>query len=208
MIWGKRHDIVLVLRTSWVSAGAMILTFPATTQLPLQQAIVIGAVLSLLLYCAQAARQAELVALERSADGRWSTARLPERLDPGEITVLDYAGSSFFAELPRIEAHLPSASGAQGSVLILVVRALPDVPSSAVLRFLDRYAASLADRGGRLILAGVQPSLARLLERSGLAARLGEGGIVPAEPELFAPLDRAVATARAWIARRTAPREK
>ncbi|GAA1935041.1 SulP family inorganic anion transporter [Streptomyces durmitorensis] len=201
LIWGKRHDILLVLRTSWMSAGAMILTFLATTQLPLQQAILIGAVLSLLLYCAQAARQGKLVRLEQRGDGRWAVGERPPpaSLAPGEITVLDYAGSSFFAELPRIEGELPSVEGARGSVLILVVRALPDVPSSAVLKLLDRYAATLAEQGGRLVLVGVQPPLVRLLEKSGLAERLGDGGIVPAEPELFAPLDKAIAAARAAV---------
>ncbi|MFJ4713894.1 SulP family inorganic anion transporter [Streptomyces sp. NPDC088785] len=198
LIRGRRHDVALVLRTSWMSAAAMILTFLATTQLPLQQAIVIGAVLSLLLYCVRAARQARLVALVRAGDGRWSTAPPPTRLTPGGITVLDYAGSSFFAELPRIEAQLPTPDAARGSVVILVVRALPDVPSSAVLTLLDRYAASLAARGGRLIIAGAQPSLVRLLRASGLAGRLGEGGVVPARAEIFAPLDTALATARAW----------
>ncbi|WP_342455103.1 SulP family inorganic anion transporter [Streptomyces aureus] len=41
----------------------MVLTFLATTQLPLQQAIVLGAVISLLPYCVQAARQARFLAL-------------------------------------------------------------------------------------------------------------------------------------------------
>ncbi|WP_411077625.1 SulP family inorganic anion transporter [Streptomyces sp. cmx-10-25] len=205
LIWGKRHDIQLVFRTSWMSAGAMVLTFLATTQLPLQQAIVLGAVLSLLLYCAQAARQAELVALRRTPDGptgsgHWETAAAPATLAPGSVTVLDYAGSSFFAELPRIENRLPATDGARGAVLILVVRALPDVPSSAMLKLLDRYAKHLADQGGRLILCGVQPPLVRLLERSGIAARLGEDGIVPARPELFAPLETAVTRAGTWIA--------
>ncbi|MER5965698.1 SulP family inorganic anion transporter [Streptomyces sp. NPDC002057] len=206
LIWGKRHDILLVFRTSWLSAGAMVLTFLATTQLPLQRAIVLGAVLSLLLYCAQAARQAKLVALRRTPDrptgpGHWETAEPPAALTPGGITVLDYAGSSFFAELPRIESGLPATDGARGAVLILVVRALPDVPSSAMLGLLDRYAARLSDQGGRLVLCGVQPPLLRLLERSGVAARLGEGGIVPATPQLFGALDTALAEAR----RRTAP---
>ncbi|MFI9056606.1 SulP family inorganic anion transporter [Streptomyces anulatus] len=80
LIWGKRHGIALVLRTSWMSAGAMAVTFLATTQLPLQQAIALGAVLSLLLYCAQTARQARLVALVPKGDGRWETAqRLADR---------------------------------------------------------------------------------------------------------------------------------
>ncbi|MEI5032061.1 SulP family inorganic anion transporter [Streptomyces sp. S1A(2023)] len=175
LIWGKRHDILLVLRTSPLSSAAMILTFLATTQLPLQRAIVLGAVLSLLLYCVQAARQTRLVALWQAPDGRWHTADPPERLAPGEVTVLDYAGTSFFAELPRIEDQLPRPDGPRTAVLVLVVRTLPDVPSSAVLKLLDRYAESLAEQGARLVLCGVQPPLMRLLERSGIAARLGEG---------------------------------
>ncbi|MER5440165.1 SulP family inorganic anion transporter [Streptomyces sp. NPDC002790] len=204
LIWGKRRDIRLVLRTSPLSSVAMILTFLATTQLPLQQAIVIGAVLSLLLYCAQAARQAKLVALRRQADGHWATAEPPQRLPAGEVTVLDYAGTSFFAELPRIESQLPDMTGARGAVLILVVRTLPDVPSSAVIKLLDRYATKLADAGGRLVLAGVQPSLLRILQASGLYERLGERGVVPAGPELFGPLETAVEDSRAWIADRSA----
>ncbi|MFD7292420.1 SulP family inorganic anion transporter [Streptomyces sp. NPDC059897] len=199
LIWGKRRDIALVLRTSWMSSAAMILTFLATTQLPLQQAIVIGAVLSLLLYCAQAARQAKLIALTRTPDGTWHTATPPKRLPAGEVTVLDYAGTSFFAELPRIEGELPSPDGARDAVLVLVVRTLPDVPSSAVIKLLDRYARSLDKAGGRLILAGAQPSLVRVLKSTGLSDRLG---IVPAAPELLGPLATAEAQGREWIAGR------
>ncbi|MEU2250772.1 SulP family inorganic anion transporter [Streptomyces sp. NPDC019224] len=205
LIWGKRHDVLLVLRTSWMSSAAMILTFLATTQLPLQQAIVLGAVLSLLLYCAQAARQARLVALRRTPDrpsgpGHWETTEPPAVLAPGSVTVLEYAGSSFFAELPRIEHLLPATDGARGAVLVLTLRALPDVPSSAMLKLLDRYAARLAGEGGRLVLCGVQPAFVRLLERSGLGRRLGEDGIVPATTAVFGALDTAYARARHWAA--------
>ncbi|MFZ3573170.1 SulP family inorganic anion transporter [Streptomyces sp. BH097] len=196
LIWGKRRDIALVLRTSRMSSAAMILTFLATTQLPLQQAIVIGAVLSLLLYCAQAARQARLIALTRGPDGTWHTGTPPKRLPAGEVTVLDYAGTSFFAELPHIENELPSPDGARDAVLVLVVRTLPDVPSSAVIKLLDRYARSLDKAGARLILAGARPSLVRVLKSTGLSERLG---IVPAAPELLGPLAAAEAEAREWI---------
>ncbi|MFD3814277.1 SulP family inorganic anion transporter [Streptomyces rubiginosohelvolus] len=202
LVWGKRRDIRLVLRTSRMSSAAMVLTFLATTQLPLQQAIVLGAVLSLLLFCAQAARQAEVVALDRGEDRTWRTADPPRRLQPGDVTVLDYAGVSFFAELPRIEAQLPDPAGARDAVLVLVVRTVPDVPSSAVIKLLDRYARTLADAGGRLVLAGARPPLVRALEASGLSERLGEGGVVPARPELFGSLGTAVADGHAWIASR------
>ncbi|MEO3974958.1 SulP family inorganic anion transporter [Streptomyces sp. CAU 1734] len=204
LLWGKRADISLVLHTSVLSTAAMAVTFAVTTQLPLQQAIVIGAVLSLLLYCVQAARRTGLVALSRDRRGDWATTGTPAVLPPGQVTVLNYEGSSLFAELPRLEAALPRVEGARDAVLILVVRAAPDVPSSAILKRLRHYAASLRAQGGRLVLAGVQPSFAALLERTGITEQLGDGGIVPAEPALLAPLDRADAEARAWIAARTA----
>ncbi|MEU5399794.1 SulP family inorganic anion transporter [Streptomyces sp. NPDC005963] len=202
LIWGRRHDVRLVLRTSRLSSAAMVLTFLATTQLPLQQAIVLGAVLSLLLYCVQVARQAKLVALNRTESGGWRVDAPPRHLAPDTVTVVDYAGSSFFAELPRIESRLPSPDGARRAVLVLVVRALPDVPSSTLVGFLARYAHRISAAGGRLVLAGVQPPLARILEDSGLGEQLGEGGVVPAEPELFAPVEKAVADGRRWIAAR------
>ncbi|MFE5393589.1 SulP family inorganic anion transporter [Streptomyces sp. NPDC056568] len=203
LIWGKRHDIILVLRTSWMSAGAMILTFLATTQLPLQQAIILGAVLSLLLYCAQAARRARLVALTRDPEsGDWHTGRPPESLPPGRVTVLYYDGVSFFAEMNRIEAMLPRPDEAHGAVLILVMRGVPDVPSSSVVKVLRRYIHSLNAHGDRLILAGAEPGLVRLLTATGLDRDLGPGGIIPAEGAILAPLKRAVTEGESWIAQR------
>ncbi|MET9539396.1 SulP family inorganic anion transporter [Streptomyces sp. NPDC006553] len=202
LIWGKRHDILLVLRTSRLSSAAMIVTFLATTQLPLQQAIVLGAGLSLLLYCVQAARRARLVALVPDDRGRWHPAGVPASLPPGEVTVLYYDGVGFFAELPGIETSLPPTDDARGAVLILVMRGVPDVPSSTMAKVLRRHARDLRLSSGRLILAGVEPGLARVLEAAGLDRDLGPDGIVPAGGSLFDPLDHAVATARAWVASR------
>ncbi|WP_079039535.1 SulP family inorganic anion transporter [Streptomyces sp. Root431] len=195
LIWGKRHDILLVLRTSRLSSAAMVLTFLATTQIPLQQAIVLGAVLSLLLYCAQAARRARLVALVRDEDGDWHPTEPPKRLTAGETTVLYYDGIGFFAELPHIEETLPRTDDAQGAVLVLVMRGVPDVPSSTVVKLLRRYVAELRRNGGRLVIAGAEPGLVRTLKATGLERDLGPGGIIPAEGTLLAPLDRALAEA-------------
>ncbi|WP_327074602.1 SulP family inorganic anion transporter [Kitasatospora purpeofusca] len=204
LIWGKRADIALVLHTSALSTAAMAVTFAATTQLPLQQAIVIGAVLSLLLYCVQAARQSGLATLERDHEGAWATTGDPPPavLPPGRVTVLVYGGTSLFAELPRLETQLPRVDGARAAVLILVMRTAPDVPSSAMLKLIRRYANSLHAQGGRLVLAGVQPALATLLARTGITAQLGDNAVVPTEPALLAPLDRAAEQAREWIATR------
>ncbi|MFF7442719.1 SulP family inorganic anion transporter [Streptomyces sp. NPDC008122] len=206
LIWGKRRDILLVLRTSKLSSAAMIATFLATTQLPLQRAIVIGAVLSLLLYCAQAARRARFTALVRDdATGQWSTAPFPEQLPPGEVTVLDYEGSSLFAELPTLRTHLPDPKGARDAVLVLAIRTAPDIPSSAILKALRRYTDTLHAEGGHLVLAGVHSEQLALLHRTGVADHLDADAVVPAEGPLLAPLDRAHAESVAWIAERRSP---
>ncbi|WP_308014488.1 SulP family inorganic anion transporter [Nocardia coffeae] len=199
LIVGKAGDIMLVLRTSRLSALAMVVTFAATTQLPLQQAIVLGAILSLLLYCVQISRQAELVALVRDSDERWRTGEVPAILPPGQVTVVEYGGASFFAELSRLEGKLPEVSQARGAVLVLVMRVVPEVPSSALIKQFHRYATRLEKAGGRLILAGVRPGLAHVLDRTGLSAQLGEGGVVPADEHVFGAVDRAVTDAQEWI---------
>lgn len=205
LLWARLGDLVLVARTSRLSLLALFVTFLATTQLPLQHAVGLGAGLSLLLYCVQSARQTELAELVRDDSGGWVTAPVPATLPPGEVTVINYSGVSFFAELPELEAALPAVAGAERSVLILVLRTLPEIPSSAIIKAFSRYADELEAAGGRLILAGVRPGLATVLQRTGIASQLGPGGIVLAEPRIFGPVERATATGREWIASHEAP---
>ena len=58
LVAGRWADIKLVLRTAPLSAVAMLITFAATTQLPLHTAILVGAITSLVLYCVKAAQSA------------------------------------------------------------------------------------------------------------------------------------------------------
>ncbi|MHA7134315.1 SulP family inorganic anion transporter [Oerskovia turbata] len=199
LVWGKRREILLVLRTSPLSSLAMIFTFAATTALPLQQAIVLGAVLSLLLYCVQAARQSRLALLTRAPGGRWRTSpKTPARLTSHEVTVLEFSGTSFFASLPRIEAQFPDGSGAERAVLVLILRTLPDIPSSAVLELFHRTARRLDQQGNKLVLGGVTPAMRDLLERTGTIDELGADAVFDASVEIMAGLEEAVEAAERW----------
>ncbi|MFF0814866.1 SulP family inorganic anion transporter [Rhodococcus sp. NPDC003318] len=202
LVTGRWPDILLVFRTAPWSAVAMVLTFLATTQLPLQNAILIGAVLSLLLYCVQAARYAKLVALEPAERGRWRTVALPAECPSGRITVLHYEGVGLFAEVPRIDESWPTIRNTHGGVVILSVRTLPDVPSATVVRALTRHATTLKSNGSLLVIAGVTPTLTRILERSGLTDVVGRENVVESTDEILGALDTAVTRARAWLADR------
>ncbi len=116
------------------------------------------------------------------------------------MTVLHYAGVGLFAEVARIDEEWPRADGTHNAVVVLSIRALPDVPSSVAIKALRRWAGQLKANNGRLIVSGVTPAAARILQRGGLDDILGEDGLVPAADKLFGPLETAVARGRAWIA--------
>jgi len=101
LVIGRWADIKLVLRAAPWSAVAMIVTFLATTQLPLHTAILIGAITSLVLYCVKASGSAKLMGL-KPVDGGWERADVPATCPSDEVTVLHYAGIGLFAAIPAV----------------------------------------------------------------------------------------------------------
>jgi SulP family sulfate permease len=202
LIHGRWADVLLVLRTAPLSAVAMVITFVATTELPLHQAILIGAITSLVLYCVKASQSARLVALTPTGDGDWEIGPVPESCPSNEVTVLHYAGVGLFAEVPRIDEEWPKVTDSVNAVVVLSMRALPDVPSSKVIRALRKWATDLEAHGGRMLIAGVSPAAEKVLARGGIDDLLGADGIVPATSRVFGALDEALDRGRRWIAER------
>ncbi|TCI97626.1 SulP family inorganic anion transporter [Aeromicrobium sp. IC_218] len=206
LIIGRLGDIRLVARTGPLPTVAMIATFVATTQLPLQDAILLGAGLSLLLFCVNAQRRARIRALERDARGRWRTTDVPPRVEPGTVTVLHYEGVSMFAEVARLDEEWPALAEAREAVVIFHVRTLPDVPSSTIIKALAQRAHQLTDHGSRLMVVGLDPTLMKVFDRTGLSSILGSENVVMRTPTFFEALDHAYDDALAWT-RGQRPRE-
>jgi SulP family sulfate permease len=199
LVAGRWADIKLVLRTAPLSAVAMLITFAATTELPLHTAILIGAITSLVLYCVKAAQSAQLIAM-RPVDGGWERVPVPEQAPSNEVTVLHYAGVGLFAEVPRIDEEWPKVADSRNAVVVLSMAALPDVPSSKVINALKKWANDLERNGGRLIIAGVSPKAEAVLKRGGIGDLIGSDSIVPATPRVFGAVEDAVGRGRQWIA--------
>ena len=148
LVVGRLPDIKLVLRVAPISAIAMLITFAATTQLPLHTAILIGVITSLVLYCVKATQSAQLMALEQADDGDFRIVPVPEECPSNDVTVLHYAGVGLFAEVARIDEEWPKVEGSTNAVVVLSLRALPDVPSSVAIKALRRWAAQLEPMAG------------------------------------------------------------
>ena len=198
LVIGRWADIKLVLRAAPWSAVAMIVTFLATTQLPLHTAILIGAITSLVLYCVKASQSAQLISLVPS-DGGWVVRPVPDAVESNAVTVLEYSGVGLFAEVPRIDEEWPRVSDSHNAVVVLGIRTLPDVPSSKVLKAMRKWAEQLKANGGRLIVAGVSPSTAKVLKEGGLTEVLGEDGVVPATDRVFGSTELALSRGQQWI---------
>jgi sulfate permease, SulP family len=200
LVVGRWADITLVLRTAPLSAVAMLITFAATTQLPLHTAILIGAITSLVLYCAKASQSASLVALKPVGDNKWQRAELPDVVADNDVTVLHYAGVGLFAEVPRIDELWPKVKDTDNAVVVLSLASLPDVPSSKVIKALTKWGRDLQANGGKLLIAGVSPAAHEILDKGGIGELVGSDGIVDATETIFDGLAEAVQRGRDWIA--------
>ena len=143
-------------------------------------------------------------ALTRQDDGHWRIVEVPQELPSRAVTVLDYEGVGFFAELSRLQEAWPDQQHAEHAVVIVHVRALPDVPSSTLLKAVERRRASLEQQGCLLMIAGLHPALLAEFRRSGIADRLGEQNLLVQTPVFFEALDTAWERAGAWLSRQSA----
>lgn len=196
LIVGRLADIRMVLRTSWLSSAAMVVTFAATTQLPLQQAIFLGAALSIVLFTAQVARRGRIVELVRTDDGDLRVADAPAVLPSGRTTVLHYVGTGFFAEVNRLEEEWPHTAGTHDAGLVVSLRGSAGIPSTTFLKSLDRLVDRWHANGVEVVLAGVPDDLLRRMDAGGVSERLrgaivdDSGGILASVREAYDMAER------------------
>ena len=195
LLAGRFRDIVLVLRTSWLSSAAMVVTFLATTELPLQQAIFLGAGLSILLYAVSAAGRGQLVELVPSGDGGWRITDPPSTIASDRTTVLHYVGGGFFAEVNRLEEEWPDAGAASHAAVVLSMREADGIPSATFLKALERACLRLRERDVHLVLCGVSPEFRDLLRRTGTLEVLGPDHVVVRSDRLLGSVETAYAIA-------------
>lgn len=192
------HAIQTVWQTNTVSRTIMIITFVSTLVIPLQFAVLLGVVISILLFVFQQSNTLRLVEWDVHESG-WPVEKpAPNQLRPHAVTVLFIYGNLFYAAADVFEKSLPSAEGTQRPVVILILRGYEDI-GATVIGTLHRYTQSLQAHDGRLILAGVSPTLQYQLERTGLLDFIGRENIFPATETIGESGNTALWAARAWL---------
>ena len=146
----------------------MFATMLATVALDLTQAIVVGIVLSLLLFISQVSRLSVVptqVAWERMKEAGHS---FNERVDG--ITVVYITGPLFFGASSQLVEAIERMP--QCPALIFSMRGVPLIDASG-LHAIEHIWQLQVKHGGLLYLTGLQPTVQSYIERAGLSNEMG-----------------------------------
>jgi len=190
------------IRTVWqtgtIPRVVMVTTFLGTLIMPLQFAVYLGVVLSVLLFVFQQANRIRLVELVPGEGGFPIERPAPRQLPGGQVTILYPYGSLFYAAARTFEENLPVADQAHRAAVVFVFRGYDEF-GSTMISVLERYTSTVQKNGGRILLAGIGPDVLAQFERTGIVALVGRESIFPAQIQWGIAANQAVEAARSWL---------
>lgn len=176
----------------------MVFTFLATLFLQIQYAVLMGVILSILIYLYRSSTDIRLVELIPEEDGAILEREAPTNLRENDVTILRIYGSLHFSGAAMLEETLPPAQDSNRAVVILQLRGLDNV-GSTFIRVVERYAQLLLANGGKLYLTGVHPHVFKQLELTETTDTILEEDIYLEEEMLGSSTRKAIHSARTWL---------
>ena len=194
----KPADVKAVWRTGATNATVMTVTFALTMLIPLQNAVLAGVGISVILFVIGQSNSI-VVRRWRIEDGSMKEEDAPTVLPAGEAVVLQPYGTLFFAIAPKFEEALPEvADSSSGSVVLIRLRGKSDL-GTTFMEVLARYAKRLEKVGSKLMLISADDRVIEQLRVTGVTAIVGERNIYPADEWLGGTVKKAHADALKWI---------
>lgn len=181
-----------VLRASTGDRLAFAATVLGTWTLPLDQAILLGVGISIVLFLR---RVRHLVVREMVVDphGHLREAN-PEGCTnrSSVITVLHIEGNLFFGAASELQRAIDDAlRDRDPKVLVVRLKRTQGLDLTTASVLLSAHDAARA-QGRTLLLAGLRPAEMTLLSRTGIAAQIGDAHLYPTQPGWFVAMDQAL----------------
>ncbi len=199
LVMGRVPDARLALRTGRTSMTLFLVTLVLTLTVPLQWAILAGAVLSLVAFVVASASRVDVHVARRDERGWMLDDDIPSTLPSDEPLVLAYTGPDFFADVASLIDRFPEPDPAHPGVLVLDLGALQRF-SSTTLKHIAKAHTRQASAGGHLVLTGVGDDARAVLARTGVLAIIGEHNVLPGDRHLGASYETGLARGRALLA--------
>jgi len=196
----KQDRFADVWSTGWAPRIVMLVTLVLTLILPLQQAVFVGVLLSILAYFfITSSQEVRVVQLIQNPDGSVTEKPAPAELTSNAVTLLQLYGNMTFAGAETVEQFLPKAGNAVRPVVILRLRAQEGIGSSFVT-VLERYSQQIKGAGGKLMVAGVSSKVKGQLDRTEATGEiLGQENVFVATTALGASSRAALEAAQRWL---------
>jgi SulP family sulfate permease len=174
-------------------------TLLGTWSLSLDHAIYLGVGISIVLFLRKV-RLLVVRELVMGNNGRLQEAPLERAANPerscASVRIVHIEGPLFFGAAGELQSALDEVAASPGlEVLILRMKRTQGLDAT-ISEVLEATSKRLSEGGRTLILVGMRPPEMAVLERTGVAERLGRDRLFPTQAHWFQALDEAVALAK------------
>jgi sulfate permease, SulP family len=190
-----------VWKTGAIQATVMTVTLVLTMIIPLQQAVLVGVGISMILFIIRQSNQVRIRRLEiDGSDGRMRESDPPTFLGSNEVVVLQPYGSLFFASAKIFGEELPDVTReTKNSVVVLRLRGMSDL-GSTLMEVLNRYGSELKLASSKLVIVSDQERVIEQLAITGVSKTLGRDNIYASDEWVGQTVRVAADEARDWVA--------
>ena len=189
------HLIKLTWQSRLQSGIVMGITFLSSLLLPLQYAIYLGILSTILIYLGESSRVI-LSYLVVDEDGHFQELPIEKiKSQDSKIVIVNIEGDLYFAAVEDLKNQIDSILETDLKILILRFRRTHLLGSTGIMA-LDQLIQSARKKGVRVMFCGVQDDIHNPLKDAGLTEILGESSIFLAEDQLFSSTQRALKKAR------------
>jgi SulP family sulfate permease len=177
------------------SRVVMILTFISTLVLPLEYAVYLGVLSSILIYLGQSSR-INLNYIIENEDGQFIELPMAgiKKLKP-KIAIINIEGDLYFAVVEDLREQIEEILKTELKVLILRFRRTHLLGSTGVMA-LEQLIKSAREKGVNIIFCGMQENIKEPLDAAGVTDTIGETHIFTANHQLYKSTQQALEKAR------------
>lgn len=190
--------IKLTWQSTVKSRITMVITFVSALLLPLEYAIYLGILTTLLIYLGESSH-INLSYILEDQDGKFielPMKTIKER--DAQIVILNIEGDLYFAAVEDLQSQIQEILDTPVKVLILRFRRAHLLASTAIMA-LDQLIQSARKRDIKILFCGIQEEVFEPLEDAGLLDIIGEEHIFLADDLIFGSTQRALEEAKAII---------
>lgn len=189
--------VMRLARTDRGDLSVCLATLFATLLVPLEYAIFMGIFINIAVYLRKASRlhMSEMV---RSSGGPFEERPLKERSGQRRVMFLQVEGDLFFGHADELHTKLSELLSKPVRVVIFRLKRTHSIDST-VLEVFDDFTRQLKEKGGHVVVCGIQRELKEMLEAYGVAKTIGQENIFETSYGLFTSAKRAMARARELV---------